>query len=373
MQLTENNKYTKLKKPFYTEDGKYVKLKNNAYLTENGKFVKLKIGGASVWVSVGGAGNMYSLDGGVTWTKGGTSGNSDYQKRSIATNGKIVVSTKSSVSSSTANMISYTKDGITWTEVANSASNCYPSTYTTRPNNVSYIPELNKFFITRQPTESGMMTILYQSNDGINWSVFERPRICAGECLSPVVYDSVNKIFFAIGKYSGSSYNSVVGIADDQFATTTSMTDWYNLIGGNSSIHVMPGIATHNGLTISFYLNISSSCYYRIYSTNGKTWTTDSTHASYLSTAPLAMTYANGKYILLESKGAHYSVNGSTWTKMTGDTISPHYITAPSITYDGEKYIIGNVDGKIFSSSDGTSWSLLSTLSGTLNCVSYLD
>ena len=87
--------------------------------------------------------HAYSDDNGVTWTV--INNNGLTYSTSSDTNGERVIATRDGDEPSNPQIIRYTLDGVAWTVL-----NAITSDRTSGPNYVTYVPELDKFYIVVQ-------------------------------------------------------------------------------------------------------------------------------------------------------------------------------------------------------------------------------
>lgn len=302
-----------------------------------------------------------SSDNGASWEKG--TNNKARYFYSSATNGEIIVVTVTGSSSYTESLFWYTRDGKTLTATQTDIKTL---SSTTETNFVTYIPELEKFYCVRQQT-SGYPAALYESSDGITWSRFSN--ICSIGTACPVVYDAKNKIMLVSGRQDSSGTQGIMYKENFSNSNGFIAASNYSTFG-----NVFNGIATHDGLSVSFCG--SQNDVYPMYSTNGKTWTKGSKCG--MSYPWSSILYADGKFVRVGDQfdtTGWYSTDGKTWTKATG---SPFTIRQNKcLIHDGKQFIALQNSGLGFRSTDGTAWEDFQSLysfvpTGTISTITFL-
>ena len=146
----------------------------------------------------------------------------------------------------------------------------------------------------------------------------------------------------------------------------TSALSSYSMTGLGSSIYTA---FYANGI----YIAQSGTGYYR--STDAITWTIIS-GISIGSTSALynqRIVYGAGLYLLSASTGIWSSSNGTTWTQRLSGTN-----TIYSIKYANNKFMAGSVNGLMYTSTDGITWTSLGTVASlgpgaTITSIEYVS
>ena len=146
----------------------------------------------------------------------------------------------------------------------------------------------------------------------------------------------------------------------------TSALSSYSMTGLGSSIYTA---FYANGI----YIAQSGAGYYR--STDAITWTIIS-GISIGSTSALynqRIVYGAGLYLLSASTGIWSSSNGTTWTQRLSGTN-----TIYSIKYANNKFMAGSVNGLMYTSTDGITWTSLGTVASlgpgaTITSIEYVS
>jgi len=360
MYLTENGKYIKVKKPYLTENGKFVKL-SKAWVTQDGKYVELILSSeliAKRLVLVDNWSSHTSDDKGVSWTKHNQAvGGQAYH--SAATNGKTIVIVRNGESINqyeTGALAKYTTDGVTWTDITALGTAFVSSTY---HSYVSYIPQLDKFFIIKASGYNKTAT-LYQSTDGITWT--DLGGACHMGARTPIIYDEKNNLLLFVGGYDNNGTTSDYVLHYRSPSSVSSGGLWSNT-GFSATRPTSSNIATNNGLSVGTKDGST------LYSVNGTTWTTGASINAHVYSA----VYAKDKYIISPnemyeySASTYYSVDGKTWTGVgtNGVAAKPY-----NLIYDGTQFISWTGQ-RLCRSNDGLTWTK-QTIGSGYGSISFL-
>jgi len=204
------------------------------------------------------------------------------------------------------------------------------------------------------------------SNDGINWSsgrstwtnnTVANDLYAVEGTLSQIVYNDSEKKYVGIGT---NCYASSLDGKMWQLESSSNNRDNNDLLYANGKYY-----AVNNGNSGSIQQ-----------STDGKNWRTLTTGLLKTTYYNLnAITYGQGKYIVVGSNGLVLSSSdGEIWSNQTLN-LGNNYINLTDVIYAGGQYVIVGNYGTILTSSDGETWvkhdSGLTGYSNTLTSISY--
>ena len=253
--------------------------------------------------------------------------------------------------------ISYSDDGVNWTEVPISI----------RCSGVGF--GNGKFIATQYGNSSNKIAY---SDDGINWTV---DNFTSGSFYYNVAYGNntwvmvgESKMFYSTD--NGSTWTSISGLsgrtiifANNMFVAgraysgtmkySTDGVNWYNGTGSGISKSTW-GIAYGNGKFVATLYDSSTVAY----SSNGIDWST--------STLPSRSSWVvasdGSKFVAVSENGSAISTDGINWTSGTLPISTSWY----GMTYNDGRFIAVGYGNTFISSTDGINWTQLTTTTSTL-------
>ncbi|MEK0314842.1 S-layer homology domain-containing protein [Cohnella sp. 56] len=182
------------------------------------------------------------------------------------------------------------------------------------------------------------------------------------------VHAPIHNAYTNIVGLTSVTYGDGKYVAVGESATITTSTDgvtWTGVIHNLSVTEKLVSVAYGNNM----YVAIGTSGAV-VYSSNALSWTKVSTG---ISGGLYEIQYLNGKFWATGANGLLMSSdNGTTWTKNNAIYIKASTAELTSIGYGGGKYIVGDIAGKVYESTDGgATWSgAKSILTNTANIAS---
>jgi len=245
--------------------------------------------------------------------------------------------------------IATSSDGITWTVQTNQPFYMDSSGY-----GISQIVYGNGKFIAVGGEYSKKIAYSY---DGINWTAVPDNKINIGQI----------HIVYGNGKFVAIAKNTFLMACSSDGITWTAVPDPIHDSYGNKNIDA---IAYGNNMFFALGRTQSSGSLSQIsISTDGENWWASlDTNLDYMSMASIdsryisAITYGNGKFVAGDNNGRMAtSSDGMTWT--TIPTTNNPFDLWPNtgrainvITYDNGKFVAGCDDGHIATSTNGVTW-----------------
>lgn len=336
---------------FYVDaNGKYAELlPASFYVDENGKYAEL-VGGspfaARRLVVVTESQGVFYSDDGVEWNNktGGAF-------ISATTTGERIYATRLNV----VNPIQYSLDGETWT--ATTQTNEYSHT---GDLTIAYFEELNYFYASGKKWDVYTRQVFYSTNGGETWGATDTMPSSYYSPPEPMVYDTVNKIIFAVAR-SGFYKAKVIPGTIPAFSYLQAHANSPNL----------RALATLNGTTISFKKYGGPQV---VYTKDGETVTVGNMVSSgdSVNNESACAIAGNDKFVYVYEGNPYYSSDGLNWSK--GNAPSDMGSNPTGLAFDGKCFYFVSTAGKVFYSVDGITWTALYNFNKTLNrcSISYL-
>jgi hypothetical protein len=222
----------------------------------------------------------------------------------------------------------YSKDGSTWVEVESTSS----------PNSGwhNYVGYGNKMFVM----VGGASPYIYYSTDARTWTAATLTVQGGAACnnLNSVVY--ANSIWVAVG--------------EDEHAWSSDGINWTCIDVGDGNNQM--AVAYGNGKFISVPSSGGNTGETGKYSTDGENWTTFSQDNISRSSNPMGrLIYANNIFVSVGSNSISYSTDGTTWSS-TGHSVSDNSARFMGVAYGNGKFVAMTGHGYSSTSTDGQNW-----------------